>query len=84
MTPTVTPFHFQGAYSLQSGNRLTINIEAERDRSSEDQKLKNIKVEYTYHSKESKDDVKEARHHLKEALSECGLQLEDVEHPKGK
>lgn len=82
MTPTVTPFHFQGAYSLASGNRLTITVDAVRDRTED--KLQNIKVEYSYHSKETRDDIKEARFHLKEALSECGLQPEDVEHPKGR
>lgn len=84
MTPTVTPvvndFRFQGSYNLQSGNRLTIELLAKRV--STEEKLQDIKYTFSYGNKETRDDVKEARIHLNEALAECGLNADDLEQDK--
>lgn len=84
MTPTVEPvvndFRFQGSYTLQSGNRLTIEILAKRV--STEEKLQEVKYSFSYGNKETRDDVKEARHHLNEALAECGLNADDLDQPK--
>lgn len=81
MTPTVTPFEYRGSYPLNSGNPLTIKITAKRDHSNDT--FHDIAVEYLFGGNASKEDKAEARSHLKAALGEIGMKMEDLDQ-KGK